>query len=248
MLLRQSRSPRMKFLDNCKVRIFCIYSSHHETLSSDVPIRCFTPAFYHLWNTSLVGDFDLEELQVADTSLKTTKLGVLETTNHVAATNIDVWCAATDILVKDLKEEKLSQLLATVIAKIKERSPHKNHFTRKLVSLDPRIIVSEPENATKKIQQVLMRLIEDRWKTLDQGDSILAQYRKFISEAKKYHQERLPSSLEKKDWIVLSVNCCTPRSNINTCGKHWNSSLFVSWLGCSRKRISSQQRSSCSKF
>ena len=38
-------------------------------------------------------------------------------------------------------------------------------------------------------QQVLKRLIEEMWKTTDQGDFVLAQYKKFISEAKKYHQE-----------------------------------------------------------
>ena len=39
-------------------------------------------------------------------------------------------------------------------------------------------------------QQVLKTLVEEKWKTNQQGDSELAQFRKLISEAKQYHYGR----------------------------------------------------------
>ena len=40
---------------------------------------------------------------------------------------------------------------------------------------------------------MLNRLIEEKWKTRQQADAELTQYRKFISEAKKYHQNKFAS-------------------------------------------------------
>ena len=53
--------------------------------------------------------------------------------------------------------------------------------------------MSKPENAVKMFQQVMNRLIEKKWKTSQQVDAKLAQYRKFISEAKKYHHNKFAS-------------------------------------------------------
>ena len=36
-------------------------------------------------------------------------------------------------------------MLATIVTKIQERNPLKYNFVRKLESLDPRLIVAEPE-------------------------------------------------------------------------------------------------------
>ena len=71
-----------------------------------------------------------------------------------------------------------------------ERSPLQFHFARKLQSLDPRVMVSEPESVDKMFQQVLKTLVEEELKTNQQADSELDQFRKLISEAKKYHYER----------------------------------------------------------
>ena len=48
------------------------------------------------------------------------------------------------------------------VAKIQERSPFKYNFARKLASLDPRVMVSNPDQAIKMFQEVLQRLIETR--------------------------------------------------------------------------------------
>ena len=54
-------------------------------------------------------------------------------------------------------------------------------------------MVSNPEKATKMFQQVLQRLIETRWKTSEEADTVLAQYRKLASDAKKYHLDKFSS-------------------------------------------------------
>ena len=73
-------------------------------------------------------------------------------------------------------------MLAATVAKIQERSPLKYNFARKLASLDPRDMVSNPDQAIKMLE-VLQRLIETRWKT-SEADTVLAEYRKLVSDAK----------------------------------------------------------------
>ena len=65
-------------------------------------------------------------------------------------------------------------------------------------------MVSKSESLVKMFLQVLNRLIEERWKTSQQADAELTQYRKFISEAKKYHHNKFASySLPRKDWTCF---------------------------------------------
>ena len=51
-------------------------------------------------------------------------------------------------------------MLAAVVTKIQERGPLKYTFARKLASLDPRMIVAEPETAVKMFKQVLTNLVD----------------------------------------------------------------------------------------
>ena len=48
-------------------------------------------------------------------------------------------------------------------------------------------------------QQVLQILIENRWKTPEVADTMLAQYRKFVFNAKKYHPEKFSSFKSGED-------------------------------------------------
>ena len=82
--------------------------------------------------------------------------------------------------------------MLAIISKIKKIHLQYN-FARKLARLDPRNMVSKPESAVKMFEQVLNRLIEEKWKTSQQADAELSQYRKFISEAKKYHHNKIAS-------------------------------------------------------
>ena len=84
-------------------------------------------------------------------------------------------------------------MLATTVAKIQERIPLKYNFARKLASLDPRVMVSNPDQAIKMFQEVLQRLIETRWKTSEEAGTVLAEYRKLVSDAKRYHLDKFSS-------------------------------------------------------
>ena len=77
--------------------------------------------------------------------------------------DIDIGFAAKATVDKALTEKKVSQLqllefrnecefmLQTTVSKVQERSPLKYNLARKLVSMDPRLMVSNPDNATKNV-------------------------------------------------------------------------------------------------
>ena len=54
-------------------------------------------------------------------------------------------------------------------------------------------MVLHPAEATKMFQKVLESLIELNWITSEQVDRVLAQYRKFVSDVKQYHEEKFVS-------------------------------------------------------
>ena len=123
------------------------------------------------------------------------KFDVSPSDHHVAAKDIDVGFAAKTLIKELIKDEKVSELqvlefrkscermLVGTVSKIQERSPLKFALARKLTSVDPRLIVASPETATKMFQQATEHLIDARWITSGEGDTILAQYRGFVSDA-----------------------------------------------------------------
>ena len=100
-------------------------------------------------------------LEGAHSAYKIAKLNVLDSATHVVPSEVDIGFAAKTTLEKVYKEKKISQLqvlefrkecesmLATIVFKIQERSPFKYSFARKLASLDPRVMVSNPDQAIK---------------------------------------------------------------------------------------------------
>ena len=86
----------------------------------------------------------------------------------------------SDLQALELRKECASMLAATV-TKIKERSPVKYHFARRLVSLDPRKMIAKPEDAAKMFKLVLAKVVDTKWRIVTQVDYILGQCRKFIS-------------------------------------------------------------------
>ena len=85
------------------------------------------------------------------------------------------------------------RMLVGTVSKIQERSPLKFALARKLTSVDPRLIVASPETATKMFQQATEHLIDTRWITSGEGDTILSQYRRFVSDARKYNKDKFSS-------------------------------------------------------
>ena len=201
---------------------------------------------------TLMGKFvKRSELEGADSAYKIAKLNVLEAATHVAPSEIDIGFAAKTTLEKALRDKKISQLqvlefrkecesmLVTTVTKIQERSPLKYNLARRLSSLDPRVMVSNQEKATKMFQQVLQRLIETRWKTSEEADTVLAQYRKLASEAKKYHLDNFSSfriATDRLDSFLFAILHEQKES------QHlWVTvQLLLPWASNSRKRIFSQ--------
>ena len=113
----------------------------------------------------------------------------------------------SDLQAFELKKDCIT-MLASTVAKIQERSPLKYSLARKLVCLDAQKMVSTPEEAVKMFQAVLQKLIHSGWKTSSQDDSILSQFRRFVFDASKHHQEQF--SLYKHNYTRLdSVLCDT---------------------------------------
>ena len=128
-------------------------------------------------------------------------------------------------------------MLATTVAKIQERSPLKYNFAKKLASLDPRVMVSNPDQAIKMFQEVLERLSETRWKTSEEADTVLAEYRKLVSDAKRYHLANFSSFKITTDKLVsflfevlqIKMKAIVDYNAINP--------NIVPWASNSRKRI-----------
>ena len=177
-----------------------------QTFQSDGPLLPFITSELETLLWTLMGKFMKRAvLEGANSAYKIAKLNVLNSATHVAPSEVDIGSAAKTTLEKVYKEKNISQLqvlefrkecesmLATTVAKIQERSPLKYNFARKLASLDPRVMVSNPDQAIKMFQEVLQRLTETRWNTSEEADIVLAEYRKLVSDAKRYHQDKFSS-------------------------------------------------------
>ena len=125
-------------------------------------------------------------------------------------------------------------MLQTTVSKIQERSPLKYNLARKLVSMDPRLMVSNPDNATKMFQQVLQILIENKWKTAEEADTVLAQYRKFVFDAKSITQQSfLLLRVEKIDWLFLVRNSTDVSRISGFVANNAATSYIITWSGYS---------------
>ena len=57
-------------------------------------------------------------------------------------------------------------------------------------------------------QEVLQRLIETRWKTSEEADTVLAEYRKLVSDAKRHHLDKFSSfkvTTDRLDFFLFEV-------------------------------------------
>ena len=188
-----------------------IMKPYLQVFQSDAPLLPFVTSELHALLQTLMGKFvKRQELEAADSPSKIAKLNVSHAVSHVAPADIDIGFAAKATVDKALRE-KVSHLqvlefrkecevmLQTTVSKIQERSPLKYNLARKLVSMDPRLMVSNPDNATKMFQQVLQILTENKWKTAEEADTMLAQYRKFVFDAKRYHTAKFSSFKRGED-------------------------------------------------
>ena len=139
-----------------------------QKFQTDTPLIAFTTTEVTVLLETLMQKFIKQsEMQAANTVVKIAKLNVMDTTIHVAPSDVDVGFAATDTLTKAVNEKKLSSrqvfefkkecctMLAAIVSKIQERSPLMYSFARNLVSLDPRLIAAEPDKVVRMFREVL---------------------------------------------------------------------------------------------
>ena len=135
-----------------------------QVFQSDAPLLPFVTSELHALLQTLMGKFvKREELEAADSPYKIAKLNVSHAASHVTPSEIDIGFAAKATVDKALREKRISQLhglefrkecevmLQTTVSKMQEKSPLKYNLARKLVSMDPRLMVSNPDNATKNV-------------------------------------------------------------------------------------------------
>ena len=103
----------------------------------------------------------------------------METSIHLAPSDVDVGFAAAAALSKVTKEKKLSQqqvfefkkgcctMLAAIVVKIQERNPLKYNFVRKLISLDPGQLAAEPDRAVAMFREVVTKLVYKKWRSAE---------------------------------------------------------------------------------
>ena len=160
------RSAVQNHLTIAKLQFFvstaAIMKPYLQVFQSDAPLLPFVISELHSLLQTLMGKFvKREELEAADSLYKIAKLNVSHAASHVAPSEIDIGFAAKATVDKALREKRVSQLqvlefrkecevmLQTTVSKMQERSPLKYNLARKLVSMDPRLMVSNPDNATK---------------------------------------------------------------------------------------------------
>ena len=177
-----------------------------QIFQSDAPLVPFVISELQILLEILMGKFvKWKELEKLDSASKISEFDVSLSEHPVASKDIDVGFVAKALIDKLIKDKKVSDLqvlefrkecqamLVGTVTKIQERSPLKILLARKLISVDPRLIASNPESAIKMFQQALQQLIEARWNTPGEGDTILAQFRRFIAEAWKYNKDKFAS-------------------------------------------------------
>ena len=95
------------------VSVAVILKCYLEIFQSDTPLLPFITSELQVMLKILMGKFvKTLELEAAGIPLKISKVNVLETVNHVAASQIDVGFAAAATLSRALKEKKVIQLQA----------------------------------------------------------------------------------------------------------------------------------------
>ena len=229
-----------------------------QTFQSDGPVLPFITSELETMLQTLMGKFMKRAvLDGANSAYKIAKLNVFDSATHVAPSEVDTGFAVRTTLENVYKEKKISLLqvlefrkewesrLATTVANIQERSPLKYNLARKLASLDPNVMVSNSDQAIKIFQKVLQRLIETRWKTSEEANTMLAEYRKLVSDAKRYHLDKFSSFkiiADRLDSFLFEV-----LQNQNESQQLWITMQLnpniIPWASNSRKRIFNEQGS-----
>ncbi|KAJ8048636.1 hypothetical protein HOLleu_01027 [Holothuria leucospilota] len=120
-----------------------------------------------------------------------------EKKNQVFPKNVDIGFAAKESLKTATNKKVISDLqnlafkadcmslLAATTAKLLERSPLKYSLLRYLESLCPQTIVNTSVDPAVKFEKLLHILMNGRWRSAEECDNLLSQYKTFAAEMKQ---------------------------------------------------------------
>ena len=154
-------------------------------------------------------------LDSTDTMSKLANLNVLDKENHKAASAVDIGFAAKGTLVKLAKPKPVVsergllefrmeciKFLSQVTNKLLERSPLKYKLVRRLFCLNPKKMVTEPEECTQAFEDVLDKLIETKWRSSTVSDDLKDQYKSFLKVVKKDSELEFQNCTQRVDTFL----------------------------------------------
>ena len=167
---------------------------------TDSPMLPFLCEELSLLLNNLMSKFVKQDLLDAATMQNIAKIP-MSNDSYIDAKNIKIGFGAKATLRSLIADKKVSPrqvfefrqeclvFYVTVVTKLQEKCPLKYTLARNLISLDPRLIVSEGSTSADNFEKVLDKLTEAGWNSDQESDVQLTQYKKFVSESKKYHYE-----------------------------------------------------------
>ena len=154
-------------------------------------------------------------LDSTDTMSQLANLNVLDKENHKAASDVDIGFAAKGTLVKLAKPKPVVsergllefrmeciKFLSQVTNKLLERSPLKYKLVRRLFCLNPKKLVTEPEECTQAFEDVLDKLIETKWRSSTVSDDLKDQYKSFLKVVKKDSELEFQNCTQRVDTFL----------------------------------------------
>ena len=164
---------------------------------SSKPMAPFLAEEIHKIMKTIMEKFIKEEL-LSDSISSLIDVDVEESKNHIEMKKIKIGYAAKTCLSKanvgKVKETEFRyQVLScykAFILKLKERSPIKFKFVLQLRSLKPQYIIRHPNASVTNFEKLLDSLIESRYLKAPECDTLLKQYRDFLSLIRLNHKEK----------------------------------------------------------
>ena len=167
-------------------------------------------------------------IDTASSSAKLVNIELEKEDNLLPPKDVDVGFAVKAITEKLQKDRKVSQLqirsffsecqtfLKAATAKILERCPLKYQLVRSLSALDPRHMALQPDDATRKFERLLAKLLMCRQFKADECDGAKRQFDVLLAEVQKYHKEEFEAytTCQRLDKFFFKVLAEKPHYNV----------------------------------
>lgn len=138
-------------------------------------------------------------LEKADTFKKLAMIDPADKKNQKSPKQVELGFAARETLRKVSAKKAASELrilafqndcmkfLSAIAAKLLEKCPLKYSLIQCLLCVIPKNLASTPTEATTRFERVLRILLNGKWRSADQCDEILTQYKAFVIEVRQNH-------------------------------------------------------------